>query len=295
MDNLVKSLQEFPEMMELNPRLIGFRTLTKNISGIYAIFNSIDGRIYIGSAVSISNRMSIHKNDLRKNRHHSKHLQNFYNKYGKECLAFALLLEIENPTKDKLIEAEQYFIDVLNPKFNIRLKADSNLGIKWSHESRKKLSDKRLSMNIRYDDGYKKRMSIALSGENNPMYGTKGKLSPNYGKKHKPETIQKMIKSHPDVRGKNNPKYGIPQDPEATAKARITKRKRNLARGRGIRVLKNDKTVAIFHSSPEAAEELGIDVTSIRRACNGEYKQCKGFTFEFTGKEPDGIPKTIRA
>jgi len=43
MDRLVKSLQEFPDMMGINPRLIGFRTLAKNVGGIYAITGGQDG------------------------------------------------------------------------------------------------------------------------------------------------------------------------------------------------------------------------------------------------------------
>ena len=58
-------------------------------------------------------------------------------------------------------------------------------------------------------------------GKNNPMFGKTGKDSPNYGKKHKHETIKKMSES---AMGKNNvmfgrfgidnPMYGIPRPPE---------------------------------------------------------------------------------
>lgn len=45
--------------------------------------------------------------------------------------------------------------------------------------------------------------SKKLSGENNPMYGRRGKLHPNYGKKRTKEQIAKL-------QGKNNPMFGKP-------------------------------------------------------------------------------------
>ena len=289
MDRLVKSLQDFPEMMQLRVCFIDKAADYKKVSGIYAIFNSIDERVYIGSAVSVARRIWLHKTDLNANRHHSQHLQNFYNKYGEGSIGFAFLCETEK-TKDCLIGTEQRFLDYLKPAFNISPTAGSVMGTKKTPEQRKALSEKRLSMNIRYDDDYKKRMSIALSGKNNPMYGK----SPNWGKKHKPETIQKMKESHRDVKGKNNPKYGIPQSPEASAKARITRRKRVFESGRGVKAFKDGDLVGVFQSATEASEKLGITLSSIYRVCNGKWKQTNGFQFSYTGGD-DAISQTIRA
>lgn len=249
-----------------------------DISGVYGIFSRIDGRVYVGSAASIGKRFKEHSADLKAGRHHSRHLQNFYNKHGFGALVFAVLRETEK-TKDALLLAEQSFIDSMRPDFNMSPTASSNLGIRKTPEQRKALSEKRLSMNIRYDDDYKRRMSIALSGENNPMYGK----SPNWGKKHKPETIQKMIASHRDVKGENNPKYGIPQTPEATEKARATWRIKMLARGRGIMAVKDGEVISIFRSAMEAANELGVCFSSIYRAIDKRQGRYKGFIFSFSG------------
>ena len=43
--------------------------------------------------------------------------------------------------KEYCIKLEQWFIDNLKPEYNIRLKADSNIGIKFSDEHKKKLSE----------------------------------------------------------------------------------------------------------------------------------------------------------
>lgn len=278
---LCNSVRDFPKMMALRPivNVLEYR----NISGIYAIFNLLDDRIYIGSSISIGERIMLHKRVLNANKHHSRHLQNFYNKYGLDQIGFAMLAEVKDASKENLINEEQKFLDILKPEFNTNIKADSRLGLINSPETRRKISETRLAMGIKYDDEYKKRMSLALSGKNNAMYGLPKELSPNWGKKHRPETIQKMKKSHHDVKGKNNPKYGIPQSKEATEKALITRRQRHLAKGLGIRMLKDGQTISIFSSSGEATEVTGLCQSSILRVCNGQRRQCKGFTFEFTG------------
>lgn len=50
--------------------------------------------------------------------------------------------------------------------------------------------------------------SYKLCGENNPMYGKKGKDNPLYGIPLSEETRKKMSENHADVSGKNNPNYG---------------------------------------------------------------------------------------
>jgi group I intron endonuclease len=289
MDRLVKSLNDFPEMMKLREIVVDETMTVLGASGVYAIFSRVDDRVYIGSAASIGKRIKEHRSDLRAGRHHSRHLQNFYNKHGLKSLGFAVLRETEK-TKQAIIEAEQFFIDNMHPAFNMSPTAGSNLGARKSPEQRKALSEKRLSMNIHYDDDYKRRMSIALSGENNPMYGK----SPNWGKKHKPETIQKMIESHHDVKGANNPKYGIPQSPGATEKANITRRKTMFAKGRCIKASKDGEVISIFRSAMEAAKVLEISFTSIYRAMEKRQGRCKGYVFSFTGGG-DGISQVVNA
>ena len=51
-------------------------------SGIYCITNSIDKRLYVGSALKLKKRYNDHKQNLIKGKHQSPHLQNFVKKYG---------------------------------------------------------------------------------------------------------------------------------------------------------------------------------------------------------------------
>jgi hypothetical protein len=51
-------------------------------SGIYQIRNKANGHRYVGSSNNIQERWHKHISDLNRNKHHSRHLQNAWNKYG---------------------------------------------------------------------------------------------------------------------------------------------------------------------------------------------------------------------
>ena len=86
-----------------------------DVTGIYLIYNTVNNKSYIGSAVNIYKRIfgksSIsHLKTLSENKHHNQHLQNAYNKYGADAFTFDVL---EVCDKEKLIEREQFFLDTL--------------------------------------------------------------------------------------------------------------------------------------------------------------------------------------
>ena len=103
-------------------------------TGIYQIRNLVNDNIYVGSAVDISQRWWRHTCDLRKNKHHSQHLQRAWNKYGKESFELSILEECE-PVKETLLDREQYYLDTFRPEYNICPKAYSCLGIKRTEEN----------------------------------------------------------------------------------------------------------------------------------------------------------------
>ena len=188
-------------------------------TGIYQIQSKIKPeRIYIGSSVNIKNRWRTHLSDFRKRRRHSLYFQKYYNKYGVSDLQFSIL---ESCSKEKLIEREQHYIDLLKPEFNtlkiaysplgykhseetkkkisetnIRSghKPPSTLGVKWGKETGKKHSEinKRLGLKppsrkgIKSTEESKRKMSKAKKGKNHPLYG----------KHHTEETKRKMSESH---------------------------------------------------------------------------------------------------
>lgn len=60
-------------------------------SGIYLIMNQINGKGYVGQAVNIEERWKQHKYRLNGQYHGNKHLQNAWNKYGKDNFVFIIL------------------------------------------------------------------------------------------------------------------------------------------------------------------------------------------------------------
>lgn len=110
----------------------------KNKSGIYQIRNIVNDKVYIGSAIYLKGRKNIHLYHLRNNKHHSQYLQKSFNKYGEENFVFEVLEFVES--KENLIEREQFYIDTLNPDYNICKTAGSRLGTTHSIEVKRHLS-----------------------------------------------------------------------------------------------------------------------------------------------------------
>ena len=106
-------------------------------SGVYGIFSKIDDRVYIGSATNFDLRKKTHFDKLKSNVHVNKPLQNFVNKYGIENLEFRILAKCSS---EYCIKLEQFFLDNFDNKFNIRLIAESNFGLKASEENKQKMS-----------------------------------------------------------------------------------------------------------------------------------------------------------
>lgn len=94
--------------------------------GVYRIINTINNHCYIGSTSSIrqykSNsgfyiRFKKHLIDLSNSKHHSKYLQNAWNKYGKENFKFEILSICP---KEYTFKLEQWYINNLKPEYNIK-------------------------------------------------------------------------------------------------------------------------------------------------------------------------------
>lgn len=110
-------------------------------SGIYSITNAVNGKVYIGSAVNTKERLRCHWRMLSRNIHDNTHIQNSWNKYGSEKFLFEVITRCP---KEYLVKLEQFFIDAYRKKlgwdnlFNLAPKANSQLGVKFSQESKEK-------------------------------------------------------------------------------------------------------------------------------------------------------------
>lgn len=100
-------------------------------SGIYCIRHIQSNNIYIGSAKDFWTRWRYHFWELNNNKHHSKHLQNAWNKYGADAFEFKIL---ETCLLDELIYLEDIYLASCLCIYNHKEKASSNLGHKYNNE-----------------------------------------------------------------------------------------------------------------------------------------------------------------
>lgn len=211
-----------------------------SVSGVYCITNLKSNRKYIGSSFNVHTRLDSHFQALERGRHYISHLQNGYNKYGKENFTREILEyvpRIDGETNKEfelrlVNDREQYYLDTLlfasendnrfyELGYNSRRKAASNLGTKRSESSKKNYS---ASMNRRWSD-------------------------PNYGKSMRSKIITD------EDRLKRSIKYGKP-------------------------VVQHDlegNFVAEYHAVAVAQRETGI--IGIIHSCLGQYTKAGGFLF----------------
>lgn len=157
------------------------------ISGIYKIQSKCKPeRIYIGSANNIRRRKHEHKSDLFTHTHGNAKLQRHFDKYGWDDLVFSVIIGCD---ECNLIAYEQFYIDALDPYFNLSKTAGKRAGLPpWNKG--KKLTEE-----------HKQHIAERQKGEHNSMYGKpsprkggKGYPNPNKGKKgiYSEETLAKM-------------------------------------------------------------------------------------------------------
>ena len=75
---------------------------------IYKITNLVNDKFYVGSTTNTRERFRTHRNKLRTNKHHTKHLQAAWNKYGEEKFSFAVIKVV--PDGASLQEAEDIWL-----------------------------------------------------------------------------------------------------------------------------------------------------------------------------------------
>jgi group I intron endonuclease len=187
-------------------------------SGIYAISHIQSGKLYIGSAVNISKRKSVHVANLRTGKHHSIKLQRAWNKYGEESFEFKTLLVCD---KKDLLFYEQRLIDgydVVNAGYNVCPTAGSCIGVKQTAEDRAKKS------------AAMKGNKSSIGVKQSPEHIAK-RVAAHLGRKHSEESRAKMSAAHSGVslseahraaisKGLIGNKYGVGRKPSAESIAK---------------------------------------------------------------------------
>jgi hypothetical protein len=126
-------------------------------------------------------------------------------------------INIENLLKDEarklILSWEQYYLDTLEPEYNILKVAGNSLGYKHSKEALAKISQ-------------------ALTGINNPMFGKIGEENPMFGRTSSPDTIVKMSEAKKGTNRSTETKIslallGTRHSPESLAKMSEAKKGEN--------------------------------------------------------------------
>jgi len=109
----------------------------KNKSGIYKITNMVNKKFYIGSAKDFRKRFRSHVFNFNHG-NNNKYLYRASQKYGVDNFIMSI---IEFCPIENLLDREQFYLDLLKPYnrnigYNILLKSDSNLGLKWNKKSK---------------------------------------------------------------------------------------------------------------------------------------------------------------
>jgi group I intron endonuclease len=134
-------------------------------SGVYAIANLVNGKVYVGSSVDLRRRESDHFRALRGGYHCVTYLQNSYRKYGASNFVFMVL---EYTLPEECLTREQFWLDELQPfkfenGYNRSPRAGSCLGFKHSIETRRRMSDRKFGVPM--PDEVKRAISLALTGK----------------------------------------------------------------------------------------------------------------------------------
>lgn len=115
-----------------------------NGSGIYAIINTINRKVYIGSGVRLNHRWTEHRCNLEDGTHHGRYLQRAFTKNPQD-FEIQVIEELPNASKDTIISREQFWMDfyrsyVPGNGYNTCPKANSCQGIKRDPELCKRIS-----------------------------------------------------------------------------------------------------------------------------------------------------------
>ncbi len=156
------------------------------IGGIYSITNILNGDRYIGSTANFYKRKHTHKTLLNQGEHHSIHLQRAWDKYGGiNGFSFEVLATCPKEYLEKL---EQWFLDKLQPRYNIAITANSQQGIKRSEEYKEKLRQRQLNMPQETRD----KIANTLTGRN---HSEEARRKVSEFQKGKTKSIESRIKS----------------------------------------------------------------------------------------------------
>jgi group I intron endonuclease len=151
---------------------------------IYKIRNTVNDKFYVGSTIDARERFRNHVKLLQNNRHHCKHLQASWNKYGEACFRFEIQEVIEDATK--LWDAEARWLTEHFGKpycYNAGSSPDAPMRGRFG------------ASNPKYQVPIKEEQKEAISATLKAFYAEDPNNHPRLGKTHSDETKERIRQS----------------------------------------------------------------------------------------------------
>lgn len=283
---------------------------------IYKIINLVNNKFYIGSTTNKKVRFRQHRKLLRGNRHHCKHLQASWNKYGESKFEFVVVEEV--PQEIELWKVEDKWLQQ-----HVGKEHCYNSGYAAVAPWRGVVGEKHPKFGVPVTLLQKEQISKTLKD----FYAADYFNHPRVGKKHSEETRLKIRQNRTPTSGENHYRYGKTLSEEVKKKIGDAQRgkqkspgrkvseeglkkiRRNIEEGRSHKSflgkkhtdeakLKMRKPVfampegILFPSLTEVLSCYDIPMPTLRRALASgnpiSKGKLKGYTFTYAGK--DAIP-----
>lgn len=190
---------------------------------IYKIINVVNNKFYVGSTTNKKVRFRQHRNLLRGNRHHCKHLQASWNKYGEDKFEFVVVEIVSEGMSLQQVE-DIYLLQHVGqpmcynsgyssdaPWRNAPPQATPNFGKVMAQQQKEKISE-------------------ALK----EFYAADYFNHPRVGKKHTEETKLKIKQNRVPAAGENHYRYGKTLSDETKAKIGAAQRGKPKVEGRKV-------------------------------------------------------------
>jgi len=238
-------LQTFHNL-DNNSLVLSYRKTLKNKSGVYCIINTINGKLYVGSAKDLYLRLAEHISNKKSN----IALQKAILKYGLKNFNFAVLeyfvYDVTRVNNKALTDLETSYIKKysFDNLYNFKQTATSMLGYKHTNQAK-------LKMLTRFEDK-----------SNHPMFG-----------KTHTSKVRELI-SKP---GELNPMYG--RKHSALTKLKISDKMSRYTEGVGIYDLK-DNLISKFKNNVELAKHLNISRVTVGKYLNSGLIYNKTYRFK---------------
>ena len=116
--------------------LTNYKTTLLNKSGVYAIYNPVNGKYYIGSSVNLWYRIRKYGQISNITRSPHRPINKAIVKYGFNNL---IIIILEFTTRKDAIVAEQKYFDIYSPQYNVLKFAGSTRGRRHTEATKEKM------------------------------------------------------------------------------------------------------------------------------------------------------------